>query len=84
MGITMDDTYKDLTGVYCKTNSRVISEKARTYRQIMAKALGAVGFVNYPTEYWHWSYGDRYWAYQTQHPYAFYNIVASKGLHHPS
>jgi zinc D-Ala-D-Ala dipeptidase len=21
--------------------------------------------VNYPTEWWHWSYGDRYWAYQS-------------------
>ena len=24
--------------------------------------LGVVGLVNYPTEWWHWSYGDRYWA----------------------
>jgi D-alanyl-D-alanine dipeptidase len=21
--------------------------------------------VNYPTEWWHWSFGDRYWAYAT-------------------
>jgi D-alanyl-D-alanine dipeptidase len=21
--------------------------------------------VNYPTEWWHWSFGDRYWAYVT-------------------
>jgi D-alanyl-D-alanine dipeptidase len=20
------------------------------------------GFVNYPLEWWHWSYGDKYWA----------------------
>ncbi len=20
------------------------------------------GWSNYPTEWWHWSYGDRYWA----------------------
>jgi hypothetical protein len=23
--------------------------------------LTAAGMVNYPTEWWHWSYGDRYW-----------------------
>ena len=21
------------------------------------------GFINYPAEWWHWSYGDCYWAY---------------------
>ena len=29
----------------------------------MSRALSTAGFVNYPTEYWHWSYGDRYWAF---------------------
>ena len=27
--------------------------------------LSAAGLVNYPTEWWHWSYGDRYWALAT-------------------
>jgi D-alanyl-D-alanine dipeptidase len=31
-------------------------------RLVMIKALTAVGMANYPTEWWHWSYGDRYWA----------------------
>ncbi len=75
MGITLDDTYRDLSGIYCKTDSLAISEKAKTYRKIMGKALEAVGFVNYPTEYWHWSYGDRYWAYQTHHKFALYDTV---------
>ena len=25
--------------------------------------MTATGFVNYPSEWWHWSYGDRYWAF---------------------
>ncbi|HON74505.1 MAG TPA: M15 family metallopeptidase [Dermatophilaceae bacterium] len=25
--------------------------------------LRLVGLVNYPTEWWHWSFGDRYWAW---------------------
>jgi len=28
--------------------------------------------VNYPTEWWHWSYGDRYWAFVTGAPHALY------------
>jgi zinc D-Ala-D-Ala dipeptidase len=27
--------------------------------------MDAGGFINYPQEWWHWSYGDRYWAFQT-------------------
>lgn len=75
MGIHLDDTYKDITGEYCQTNSTVISDKAKAYRQIMNKALQEVGFVNYPTEYWHWSYGDRYWAHQTNQQYAIYGAA---------
>jgi D-alanyl-D-alanine dipeptidase len=75
MGILLDDTYQDLTGDFCKTDSEVISKTAKKYRQIMGKALESAGFVNYPTEYWHWSYGDRYWAYQTRQKYALYNTV---------
>ena len=39
-----------------------IGPEAREYRDIMARCLEPAGFVNYPPEWWHWSYGDRYWA----------------------
>ena len=39
-----------------------IDAKAREYRGILAGCLEPTGFVNYPPEWWHWSYGDRYWA----------------------
>lgn len=72
MGLALDKTFQDADGSLSKTDSQVISEEAKEYRKIMNKALQAVGFVNYPTEYWHWSYGDRYWAHQTNHKYAIY------------
>ncbi len=75
MGIHLDDTYEDLKGIYCRTDSQAISEKAKEYRKIMGQVLQAVGFVNYPTEYWHWSYGDRYWAHQTHQQFAIYGAV---------
>jgi len=30
--------------------------------RLLASALGATGLVNSPEHWWHWSYGDRYWA----------------------
>lgn len=78
MGIHLDDTYDDLEGIFCHTDSQAISEKAKEYRKIMSKALQSVGFVNYATEYWHWSYGDRYWAHQRQQKCAIYNTVVEK------
>lgn len=34
-------------------------------RRALLQAMVAAGFVNYPYEWWHYSYGDRYWAYVT-------------------
>jgi D-alanyl-D-alanine dipeptidase len=75
MGIDLDDTYKDLDASFSVTDSSKISAQAKEYRKIMGAALSAVGFVNYPTEYWHWSYGDRYWAYQTKQSHAIYDVI---------
>ncbi len=52
-----------------------ISKEARHHRDLLATALSGAGLVNYPTEWWHWSYGDRYWALMTRHPNAPYGPV---------
>ena len=31
-------------------------------RKMLNRAMTAAGFVNYPNEWWHYSYGDRMWA----------------------
>jgi D-alanyl-D-alanine dipeptidase len=40
--------------------------------QLLASALFAAGLVNYPARWWHWSYGDRFWAWVNQAPCARY------------
>jgi len=40
--------------------------------KLLSAALGAVGLVNYPARWWHWSYGDRFWAHATQTSHARY------------
>ncbi|GAA0965022.1 M15 family metallopeptidase [Acrocarpospora macrocephala] len=63
-------------GEECYTDAPGISAEARSNRQILIVAMTATGFVNYPTEWWHWSYGDRYWAFAVGAPHARYGPVA--------
>ncbi|MFI4919782.1 MAG: M15 family metallopeptidase [Legionellales bacterium] len=78
MGIHPKDWMQDKDGGLSFTNSKIISDEAKTNRQIMSHVLSNVGFVNYPTEYWHWSYGDRYWAFVKKQPFAIYGSIANK------
>lgn len=48
-------------------------------RKILYDALIKVGFHNYFREYWHYSYGDPYWAVRRKNKVAFYGIPP-KGL----
>lgn len=53
---------------------------ARARRQLLAEALTSQGFINYPSEWWHWSYGDRYWAFASRAPAAVYGAVDDTAL----
>ncbi|WP_078888705.1 nitrilase-related carbon-nitrogen hydrolase [Streptomyces sclerotialus] len=53
------------SGGACYTHAPGLTPEARTHRRILGTALSGAGLVNYPTEWWHWSYGDRYWALMT-------------------
>ncbi|MFD9791947.1 M15 family metallopeptidase [Streptomyces sp. NPDC059070] len=53
------------SGGACYTDAAGIGEEARANRRLLGGVLTAAGLVNYPTEWWHWSYGDRYWALLT-------------------
>ncbi len=39
-----------------------ITKKAKQNRLLLFKSLTNVGFANLATEWWHYSYGDQYWA----------------------
>ncbi len=41
----------------CYTAAANISAEAVANRAILSRAMEQAGFVNYPTEWWHWSYG---------------------------
>jgi zinc D-Ala-D-Ala dipeptidase len=71
LGTPVNATPEESNGA-CYTAHASLSETARGNRVILGAALGAAGFVNYPTEWWHWSYGDRYWALVTGASAAIY------------
>jgi D-alanyl-D-alanine dipeptidase len=71
LGTPIDAT-PEQSGGACFTAAANISADARAHRRLLAAVLTPLGLVNYPTEWWHWSYGDRYWALLTEAPYAVY------------
>jgi D-alanyl-D-alanine dipeptidase len=67
----------EASGGRCYTDSPAIPPAAREHRDLLCGALRAVHFVNYPSEWWHWSYGDRYWAFMTGAASARYGPIAT-------
>lgn len=61
-------------------NATNIPEDAIRNRKVLANALQSVGFVNYYTEWWHWSFGDKYWAAIEDSDYALFAPVSEQEL----
>lgn len=57
------------------TDSSKISSLAKNNRKLLIKVMTKAGFVNYPTEWWHWSFGDRYWAAVNKEKFSIYGGI---------
>jgi D-alanyl-D-alanine dipeptidase len=57
-----------------------LSRQAQANRQLLATAMITADFVNYPSEWWHCSYGDRYLAVISDEPHAIYGTVEKENL----
>ncbi|MCG5211829.1 M15 family metallopeptidase [Streptosporangium sp. KLBMP 9127] len=71
MGTAVNANPEESEGA-CYTAAPNVPAPARRHRDILGRALTSAGLVNYPTEWWHWSFGDRYWAMTTQAKAAAY------------
>ncbi|CAN7263094.1 M15 family metallopeptidase [Terrabacter sp. LjRoot27] len=76
LGCPVDAT-PEQSGGACYFDAPGIGDEARRLRGALARALGRSGMVNYPTEWWHWSFGDRYWAHVTGSPFAIHGPVTA-------
>jgi D-alanyl-D-alanine dipeptidase len=74
LGTPIDATPEQSRGA-CYFAAEEIGPLARAHRDLLARVLGGAGLVNYPTEWWHWSHGDRYWALLTGAEAARYGSV---------
>lgn len=73
LGTAIDATPEQSAGA-CFTAAE-LPARARAHRDLLCDVLTRAGLVNYPTEWWHWSFGDRYWALVTGAPAALYGPV---------
>lgn len=76
LGTAIDATPEESAGA-CYLDAPV-PPAARRHRDLLVRALSDAGLVNYPTEWWHWSHGDRYWALSTGAPAALYGPVVDE------
>jgi zinc D-Ala-D-Ala dipeptidase len=56
-------------------NAENIEDQALRNRNILKEAMTDTGLVCYPAEWWHWSYGDKYWAYIQGQKQALYESI---------
>jgi zinc D-Ala-D-Ala dipeptidase len=62
----------------CFTAAPNLTFEAKSNRTLLCRLMEGAGFVNYATEWWHWSYGDRYWAHKAGSAVAIYGTVTTR------
>ncbi len=67
MGTDMNEKFSALT-----MTASPVADDIRKNRNVLISALARYGLVNYPDEWWHFSYGDRLWAEVTGKTKAFF------------
>lgn len=70
MGTSLSDF-----GLKVHTENTFITDAQRENRNLLYKTMTEAGFVNYPLEWWHYSYGDRMWAAYSGKSECFYGRI---------
>lgn len=71
MGTEFDE-FSDLTETSFFENSQ--NDIIRNNRRILYNAMIKAGFTNLPSEWWHYDYGNRFWAYYKNKPAIYEGI----------
>ncbi|KOR29548.1 hypothetical protein TI03_02045 [Achromatium sp. WMS1] len=70
-GVAIED-WATANPLCCELRCESLSVEAKKNRKLLYDIMTQVGFVNYFTEWWHFSYGDKYWAFQLNRENAIY------------
>ena len=79
-GMALSD-WGEVAPELCATQYPGLTDTAARHRQLLVEVMTAAGLVNYPQEYWHFSYDDQYWACVTGCAQARYGAVHAPGFH---
>ena len=72
--LDMGTSFTDF-GSIVNTHTDLITEKQKQNRRMLYEVMTKAGFVNYPLEWWHYSYGDRMWAAYGRKTHALYGRI---------
>ena len=54
--------------------------KIRDNRRMLYNAMTGAGFTNLPSEWWHYDFGDRFWAYYNRKPAIYKGVFTAGGI----
>ena len=57
------------------------NEQVRENRRLLYYAMIDAGFTNLPSEWWHYDYGDRFWAYYMRKPAIYEGVFTREEIH---
>ena len=69
-----DTTYSD----YFETDES--NETIKNNRRLLYNIMTSVGFTNLPTEFWHYDYGTRNWAYYTKNKALYRGVFTEEEI----
>ncbi|MCR4788564.1 MAG: M15 family metallopeptidase [Lachnospiraceae bacterium] len=76
---TAFDAFSDLT--YTSAFEKEKDQKIRDNRRLLYHVMTSVGFTNLPSEWWHYDYGDRFWAYYNDLPAIYEGVFYREEIH---
>lgn len=76
MGTEFDDfTSKAHTRFFEENCTTLAARQIQQNRRLLYWCMRSAGFTNLPTEWWHYDYGDWFWAFYTGKPALFKGII---------
>jgi D-alanyl-D-alanine dipeptidase len=75
---TKFDAFSDRTYTAYFENGE--NKLVRDNRRLLYSAMTKAGFTNLPSEWWHFDYGDRFWAYYSGEPAIYRGVFTKKVL----
>jgi len=79
MGTAFDEFTEKARTDYFETASPT-EEAIRDRRRVLFHCMEQAGFTNIPSEWWHYDYGDGYWAHYRQQPILYSGVFTEEEL----